>query len=233
MSIHIDVVIKGNVLRESLAQNLAQHFEPGVVEATKPYVLLKRDGYALHCGSSVSISTESSSVINIVILDSQYENVFVWATQIRRNYPAGKIIIFANELTESVLSASIAAGAEGVVSVDDSIDEINLCIATVLSGRIYYPVKAVKMINQDYVVSFNRCKHVAAESKEHLTERQINVMELIENGFSNKEIARKLDIQLSTVKNHVHQILERLNVKSRCEAVAHYRQKNIPTSRPS
>lgn len=57
-----------------------------------------------------------------------------------------------------------------------------------------------------------------------LTARQTRVLQLIASGFSNKEIARKLNIQTATVKNHVHQILERLKVKNRCAAASVYRR---------
>jgi DNA-binding NarL/FixJ family response regulator len=53
-----------------------------------------------------------------------------------------------------------------------------------------------------------------------LTSRELEIVALIETGSSNKEIARRLHIQLATVKNHVHNILEKLDVRSRGEAAA-------------
>jgi len=57
-----------------------------------------------------------------------------------------------------------------------------------------------------------------------LTRRQIRVLELIETGKSNKEIARSLNIETNTVKNHVHEILRRMSVHTRCEAAAKFRR---------
>jgi len=53
-----------------------------------------------------------------------------------------------------------------------------------------------------------------------LTRREREIAALIERGYSNKDIARALDIQLSTVKNHVHKILDKLDVSNRGQAVA-------------
>jgi two-component system, NarL family, nitrate/nitrite response regulator NarL len=59
-----------------------------------------------------------------------------------------------------------------------------------------------------------------------LTPRESEIVRLIEHGLSNKEIARHLTIQLATVKNHVHNILEKLDVRRRADAVrvAHSRE---------
>ena len=55
-------------------------------------------------------------------------------------------------------------------------------------------------------------------SIERLTRRELEILDLIDQGLSNKEIARRLDDELSTVKNHVHNVLEKLNVSRRGEA---------------
>ena len=53
-----------------------------------------------------------------------------------------------------------------------------------------------------------------------LTSRELRILELIEKGFSNKEIAHSLKIEIATVKNHVHNILQKLHVSRRGEAAA-------------
>jgi DNA-binding NarL/FixJ family response regulator len=55
---------------------------------------------------------------------------------------------------------------------------------------------------------------------EHLTAREVQVLDLIADGLSNKEIAARLYIELSTVKNHVHSILTKLRAHTRAEAAA-------------
>ncbi len=57
-----------------------------------------------------------------------------------------------------------------------------------------------------------------------LTPRELQVVGLIDEGLSNKQIAARLSIELATVKNHVHSILEKLEVERRAEAAARVRQ---------
>lgn len=61
----------------------------------------------------------------------------------------------------------------------------------------------------------------------HLSRREIEIVELISVGLSNKEIANRLSITLPTVKNHVHSILAKLDVRTRIEAAAWIRQRHL------
>jgi DNA-binding NarL/FixJ family response regulator len=77
-----------------------------------------------------------------------------------------------------------------------------------------------------------------SEEPVHLTSREIEIAELIEQGLTNKEIAHQLTIQLSTAKNHVHRILDKLETHTRGEAVARlrrlgfFRPKRLTASKP-
>jgi len=66
-----------------------------------------------------------------------------------------------------------------------------------------------------------------------LTSRESEIAELLDEGLSNKEIAQRLSISLSTVKNHVHSILDKLQVTRRGEAVALLRGETLRTRRRS
>ena len=66
-------------------------------------------------------------------------------------------------------------------------------------------------------------KRRPAPEMERLTPREFEIVTLMGQGLTNKEIARRLDVQLSTVKNHTHSIFEKLHVSRRAEAVARVR----------
>jgi LuxR family maltose regulon positive regulatory protein len=61
-----------------------------------------------------------------------------------------------------------------------------------------------------------------------LTDREVEIVRLLEQALTNKEIARHLGIEVSTVKTHVHSILEKLRVGRRRDAVAHLRDRRRP-----
>lgn len=65
----------------------------------------------------------------------------------------------------------------------------------------------------------------------HLTRREIEIVELIERGMANKEIARSLGIEVQTVKNHVHNVLQKLQVRDRRGAVRYAKQHGLLTER--
>jgi DNA-binding NarL/FixJ family response regulator len=76
------------------------------------------------------------------------------------------------------------------------------------------------LLDQKYTVP----EKVMFSTDSPLTKQQVNVLQLLESGISNKEIARRLKIEPTTVKNHVHHILQKLQVNSRGEAAAVYRR---------
>jgi DNA-binding NarL/FixJ family response regulator len=63
--------------------------------------------------------------------------------------------------------------------------------------------------------------YIDQELYEELTPRELEVLQLIDDGLTNKEIADRLVIEVGTVKNHVHNILQKLDVSSREDAAAH------------
>jgi len=67
---------------------------------------------------------------------------------------------------------------------------------------------------------------------ELLSKREIEVLQLIEAGLTNREIAQRIIVETGTVKRHVHNILSKLNARNRIEAVALARSANRPTNLP-
>jgi two-component system, NarL family, nitrate/nitrite response regulator NarL len=139
--------------------------------------------------------------------------------------PDVKVVALAVAEDERDVIAFAEAGAAGYVPLDGSIEDLVAVIESVSRGEMLCsPGVAATLF-----------RHVAALAREsrrgpveaRLTARELDVLRLIEEGRSNKEIARALSIELSTVKNHVHNILEKLNVDSRTEAAARARRHDL------
>jgi len=110
------------------------------------------------------------------------------------------------------------AGASGFVTQDESLAALTATIRSVARGELLVSPKAAATL-------LHRVAALAAPEPERpptvdLTPRDIDVLRLLEDGLSNKQIARELCIEPPTVKQHVHHILGKLNVKRRGEAVA-------------
>jgi two-component system nitrate/nitrite response regulator NarL len=111
------------------------------------------------------------------------------------------------------------AGVAGYVTRDNSLDDLVEVIVCVSRDEMPCSPRAAGALLR-HVAILARDKPEAAG----LTTRELQIVRLIERGLSNKEIGRQLCIELTTVKNHVHNILSKLEVDTRHEAVAHVRK---------
>jgi DNA-binding NarL/FixJ family response regulator len=119
------------------------------------------------------------------------------------------------------------AGIAGYVTTDDAFADLVSTVRSASRGEFSCHGRvAAGLVVRLATLSRERRRTPAA----NLTARELEVVTLIELGLSNKEIARRLSIQLTTVKNHVHNILEKLGVSRRSEAVARLRGYQMPPS---
>ena len=110
------------------------------------------------------------------------------------------------------------AGVAGYVTTEASADEIVLVVESVARGEMPCSPRLAATLLQR-VATLARERRTPPELVT-LTSREREIVELIGHGLSNKEIASELCIEVATVKNHVHNILEKLHVHRRAEAVS-------------
>jgi DNA-binding NarL/FixJ family response regulator len=113
--------------------------------------------------------------------------------------------------------AGIQAGARGYLLKDVSLDQLVNAIKTVAAGgTLVKPAVTERLLAG---MSNMENKFAALDSPDHLTDREKEILRLMSAGYSNKEIARALDVAEGTVKNHVSNILSKLGVRDRTRAV--------------
>jgi two-component system NarL family response regulator len=136
---------------------------------------------------------------------------------IKEAVPATKIIMLTVSDEEADLYESVKNGAAGYLLKDSSIEEVAQAIRVVNEGQsLISPSMAVKLIDE--------FKQMSKPEREQgpalrLTERELEVLRLVAKGLNNREVAKELFISENTVKNHVRNILEKLQLHSRMEAV--------------
>jgi DNA-binding NarL/FixJ family response regulator len=122
---------------------------------------------------------------------------------------------------EDVLACA-RAGAVGFVTRDSHISDLLAAVTSAYRGElICSPRMAARMF--EHMNALLAGTAPGAENRE-LTLRELEIAELLQRGLSNKEIAHKLFIEQATVKNHVHNILSKLQVTRRGEAAARLRR---------
>ena len=135
-----------------------------------------------------------------------------------------RVLILASH-DQHRLVECIAAGAHGCVLENSTLEHLDEAISQVLRGETFCSPELVASMFSE-LARFERfaAKQVSVPKERSLTSREHEVLELLSARKSNKEIAAELCVSLFTVKNHVHNILEKLKVYSRAEAVDVARQ---------
>lgn len=160
--------------------------------------------------------------VDVVMLDYHLPDAMDMLYFIRHHQPQSKIVILTYNNDLDVVARCMKAGIEGLITNNDSMQDLRQCILTVSSGHLCYPANTSSAIQTSTPMHSPITQDNTGGIR--LTSRQIKVLHLVEQGYSNKDIARTLNIELCTVKNHMHHILGKLDVKNRCEAASVFRR---------
>jgi DNA-binding NarL/FixJ family response regulator len=135
--------------------------------------------------------------------------------------PSAKIIILTISDEEEDLFEAIRAGASGYLLKDIPLDEVADAVRAVHGGQsLINPSMAGKLLTEFATLARRDGEERAQEvPAPRLTEREMQVLKLVARGMNNRDIAKELFISENTVKNHVRNILEKLQIHSRMEAV--------------
>jgi DNA-binding NarL/FixJ family response regulator len=158
---------------------------------------------------------------DVVLMDVRMPRVNgIEATQaIRDSVPTTKILMLTVSDEDSDLYEAIKAGASGYLLKEVSVEEVADSIRAVMQGESKIsPSMASKLLNEFSAMS-KRVDERQRLPVPTLTARELEVLKLVAKGMSNREIADELFISENTVKNHVRNILEKLHLHSRMEAV--------------
>lgn len=135
---------------------------------------------------------------------------------IRDAYPQANLIVMGMIPFESDILGLVRLGACGFVLKDASSRELVASIEAVAAGQKMLPASLTELLFSQIVEDARRkCGASLADVK--MTNREREIVDLIAGGLSNKEIAKRLCIATDTVKSHVHNILEKLSLRSRVE----------------
>jgi DNA-binding NarL/FixJ family response regulator len=184
---------------------LVMHQDP-LLRAGLVSALRQHGPFDVHVEGSDSMAAEPGP-IDVVIAD--YPNAMQLANPAARaargQLAAARILTLTSHDREADIRRAIEAGVHGYLLVGGSIDELTEGVMMVANGMRYL----CRSVAQRMADSLSRAT---------LTSREIEVLELVVSGESNKAIARQLNIEVGTVKSHVSAIMAKLGAASRTQA---------------
>ena len=193
--------------RESLTQCLAGFHDITVVSQAS--------------SSEEALHAVAASRPEVILLDIGTERSLELAAMLNREKPDTQIIAYGVHDVEEEVVACAEAGVGGCFPWDGSLSELAAAVIGSRRNEMCCSPKAATALFRRVALLARLVRPQPDTSP--LTGRETEIVSLIARGLSNKEIAQQLNIEVPTVKNHVHNILEKLQVTSRHHAVRRMR----------
>jgi len=224
--IRVLIVIDVKLYREGLAATLRDQ-PPLAVVATAG-------------DRAAALTAVRESKPDLVIVDVALADALGLMRDIRGETPTTRIVAFAVEDEISAILDCAEAGAAGFVTANASIEELVVALERVIDGELACsPRMAAELLRRAVArkepppppsppVPPSPPEPIATA----LTNRERQVLGCLQQGLSNKEIAVSMCIAEATVKNHVHRLLDKLQVSSRWRAAAYLERASVTSSRP-
>jgi DNA-binding NarL/FixJ family response regulator len=174
-------------------------------------------GEAADGASAVQLATDMAPDVVLMDVRMPKQTGIEACTAIKDAAPNARIIMLTVSDEEADLYEAVKNGASGYLLKDSSIDEVAQAVRVVADGQsLISPSMAIKLLDEFKQMSRTDRSSVPTP---RLTDRELEVLRLVAQGLNNREIAKQLFISENTVKNHVRNILEKLQLHSRMEAV--------------
>ena len=174
-----------------------------------------------------TVELASSHVPDVVVMDIAMPNLNgVEATRrMVSKHPAISVVILSMYSDESYVMRALEAGARAYLLKDSAVTDLIRAIEAVSQGKSFFSPKISRILAEEYVRALKQ-KGVA-DSYELLTTREREILQLLAEGKTNKEVATSLNISVYTAETHRGNILQKLNLHSSAELVLYAVRKGI------
>jgi DNA-binding NarL/FixJ family response regulator len=160
---------------------------------------------------------------NVILLDLglRSQNSLHVVEIVKKDFPKAKIIIMDLAPIQADILQYVKAGANGFILKDASLNDFLITIRTVAKGSSVLPPLVVDSLFSQIVENAVRDSKSKIKDAVKMTKREKEVIALLSEGMSNKEIGQKMHISTYTIKSHIHNIMEKLALHTRLE-IANY-----------
>jgi DNA-binding NarL/FixJ family response regulator len=207
--IRVLLIEDNRLLREGITAMLNEQLDIRAVSAT---------------GNGDALAKAQKLNPQVVLLDLglKSQNSVRVAALIKENHPKAEIVVMDLMPVQAEVVEFVKVGVAGFILKDATIDDFLHTIRSVAEGKKVLPPSLTGSLFShivEYAVQSGKADRLLKSVK--LTPREHEVVNLVSRGMSNKEIARELNIAVHTVKSHVHNILEKLALRTRLELASY------------
>jgi two-component system response regulator NreC len=155
-------------------------------------------------------------IVNIHNLDTTILNLIA---QISLTISKTRILVISAANSDEMVLKTIKAGAKGYLAKEADRNELIEAIYTIRNGFDYYSKSITHLLINKYITRFKSEDKMPKAEIENLSARQVEILKLWGENYTNKEIAEKLFISLRTVETHKNHIMQKLNLKTTVDMV--------------
>ena len=165
--------------------------------------------------------------VNVVIMDIAMPslNGIQAAAQIIRRNQRVKVIILSMHSDETYLIRALTAGVKGYILKESTASDLLRAVQAVLQGKPYFSPQIAQTLLEEYMRQLQQ--RGLKDTYNLLTEREKEVLQLLAEGKSNKEIAIMLDLSIYTIETHRNNLMQKLNLHNTAELVLYAVRKKI------
>jgi len=212
-SIRVVLADDHTILRKGLGALLERHSQFKVV------------GEAETGNEAVRLATEQQPDVMVIDIGMPDLNGVLATKRILKDNPDVAILILTMYANEEYVSEVFRAGARGYLLKDSAPDELIDAIRTVHSGEKYLSPKLSTLVIDEYITTADQ----PTDPLETLTDREREILQLIGEGHTNKQIAEKLYVSVKTVETHRSNLSKKLDLHSKSELIQYAIKRGLVT----
>ena len=177
-----------------------------------------------------AVETAAAVQPDVAVIDIGMPNIngIEAARRITEKRPETAVVILSMHADESYVLRALKSGARGYLLKDSHEEDLIDAIRAVHAGKAFFSPEISKMLAEDYMRQMRQ--RGVEDSYELLTSREREILQMLGEGKSNKEVATQLNLSLHTVETHRGNVLEKLNLHSTAEMILYAVRKGIVRS---